>query len=230
MSCNVSKFLAPDAGLVLSTAIEFLTKFIILALADELISSLYSINLILVNVLAATFSFNPALVEYTTVNVVFDGAWPYVLVYKKFDGSISTSIALRKPDNPFPTLSGLGIISSSLLSDMPAPNCNSNLLSLRNLVINRFAVFLNFNKLGEFDRYTDSSGSFSNKFGTASNNVSCAKYGTSDQASPSDSVTEIISTIFVSGNTILSYAIGELNAYVAVLILPDTARICFFNK
>ena len=59
---------------------------------------------------------------YVTVNVVFAGACPYALVYKKLEGSISTSIGFLNAANPFPTLSGLGIISSSLLSDIPAPN------------------------------------------------------------------------------------------------------------
>jgi hypothetical protein len=37
--------------------------------------------------------------------------------------------------------------------------------------------------------------------------VSCAKYGTSDQASPSDSVTEIISTIFESNTDLMNFSV-----------------------
>ena len=103
--------------------------------------------------LTLTLSETPLPTVYVTVNVVFAGACPYALVYKKFDGSISTSTDLRNPANPLPTLSGFGMISSSLLSETPAPNCNSNLPSLLNLVINLFDVFLSFNKLGEFERY-----------------------------------------------------------------------------
>ena len=125
---------------------------------------------------------------------------------------------------------GFGTNSSSLLSDIPAPNCNSKRLSLLKRVIKRLAVFFNFNKLGDDDRYIDKSGSFSAKLGIDSKIVSCAKYGTSYQLSPSDSVTEIISIIFVSGKTILSYATGALNVNVAVFTSPDTAGACFFNK
>jgi hypothetical protein len=63
-------------------------------------------------------------------------------------------------------------------------------------VTKRFAVFLNLSKLGAELLYGDNSGSFSSKLGTDSNIVSCAKYGTSYQLSPSVSVTEIISIIF----------------------------------
>ena len=38
-------------------------------------------------------SLTPFPTAYVTVNVVFAGAYPYVLVYKKFDGSISTFTA-----------------------------------------------------------------------------------------------------------------------------------------
>ena len=88
---------------------------------------------------------------------------------------MSTSIGLRNPARPFPTLSGFGIISSSLLSDIPAPNWSSIFLSLRNLVINRFDVLRSFNKLGLELLYWTKSGSFSNKFGTSLKIVSCAK-------------------------------------------------------
>jgi len=129
MSCNESFVFAPIAGLLLLIAILFLTKFTIPILLVLLTSSSYSIKSNLVNSPAATLSVIPFPTVYVTVNVVFAGACPYVLVYKKFDGSISTSIPRRNPANPFPTLSGLGTISSSLLSDIPAPNCNSNRLS-----------------------------------------------------------------------------------------------------
>ena len=55
------------------------------------------------------------------------------------------------------------------------------------------------------------SGSFSLIFKTSLNTVSCAKYGTSVQTSPSDSLTDIISIIFESDNTILSYCLGDSN-------------------
>ena len=135
MSCKVSEVLAPEAGPLLLTAIVDLTKLTRLPLFDVLISSLYSTKLTSVNTFAGTLSTTPFPIVYVIVNVVLDGACPYVLVYKKFDGSISTSTLRRNPANPFPTLSGFGTISSSLLSEMPAPNCNSNLLSLRKRVI-----------------------------------------------------------------------------------------------
>ena len=182
-----------------------------------LTSSSYSIKSNFVNSPCATLSAIPFPTVYVTVNVVFEG-------------SMSTSILLRNPANPFPTLSGFGTISSSLLSDTPAPNCNSKRLSLRNLVINRFDDFLNFNKLGDDDLYATKSGSFSKRLGIASNTVSCAKYGTSYQLSPSDSVSDITSIIFVSGNTTLSYAIGLLNVNLDVFTSPDTALAIFFKR
>ena len=175
MSWSVSWFLAPVAGTGLFTATEDLTKLTIPALFVLLTSSSNSIKSTKVNTFAGTLSVIPFPTVYLTVNVVFAGAWPYVLVNKKFDGSISTSIALRNPANPFPTLVGFGTISSSLLSDTPDPNCISNKLSLRNLVIKRLDDFLNFNKLGAADLNTDKSGSFSAKLGIDSNTVSCAK-------------------------------------------------------
>ena len=54
------------------------------------------------------------------------GASPYAFVFKKLLGSNSLSI-LATPCGKFePTLSGLGIISSSGLLLLPAPNLSSN--------------------------------------------------------------------------------------------------------
>ena len=115
MSCNVSCVFAPIAGESLFTATDVFTKLTIPALFVVLTSSLNSIKSICVNLLETTLSDIPFPNEYVTVKVVLAGAWPYVLVYKKFDGSISTSKFLLNPAKPLPTLSGLGTISSSLL-------------------------------------------------------------------------------------------------------------------
>jgi len=75
-----------------------------------------------VKVLANTLSEIPLPIVYVIVNVVFEGACPYVLVYKKFDASISTLMPRLTAVNPFPTFKGFGTISSSLLSEIPDPN------------------------------------------------------------------------------------------------------------
>ena len=122
MSCNVSEDLPPRAGFSFVVLILDLTKFVIAALVVAFGSSSNSILSTLVKTEDCTLSFTPPPTVYVIVNVVLAGAAPYALVYKKLEGSISTSIGLRNPANPFPTLSGFGIISSSLLSDIPAPN------------------------------------------------------------------------------------------------------------
>ena len=114
ISCKLSAVLAPVAGTEFVTATVFLTKFTMPIAAVELTSSSYSIKSIEFSTFAGTLSAIPLPTVYVIVNVVFDGACPYVLVYKKFDGSISTSTDLRKADNPFPTLVGFGTNYSSL--------------------------------------------------------------------------------------------------------------------
>ena len=79
---------------------------------------------------------------------MFCGICPYDFVYRKFDGSIDTSKYDRPPGKLEPTLSGLGTSVSSGFEEIPAPNCNSNLLSPLTLVLYRLAVFFNFNKYG----------------------------------------------------------------------------------
>ena len=118
------------AGAGFVTATVFLTKLTMPVETVELTSSLNNIKSTSESSPAGTLSVMPLPIVYVTVNVVFEGAWPYVLVYKKLDGSISISTPFLIVDNPLPTFVGFGIISSSLLSEIPAPNCNSNLLSL----------------------------------------------------------------------------------------------------
>ena len=47
---------------------------------------------------------------------------------------------------PKPILSGLGIISSSALSEIPDPNCNSNVLSVLKRDTNLLGTFFNFKR------------------------------------------------------------------------------------
>ena len=63
-------------------------------------------------------------------------------MYKKLDGSKALSNILLPSFIPKPTLSGLGIISSSSESEIPAPNFISRLLLALNLVTNLFDTFL----------------------------------------------------------------------------------------
>ena len=53
---------------------------------------------------------------------MLDGASPKVFVFKKLLGSNAWPNLLGLPGRLEPTLSGFGIISSSALSDTPAPN------------------------------------------------------------------------------------------------------------
>ena len=76
---------------------------------------------------------------------MFDGAIPYVLVYKKFVGSTLSVVVRLRYSNPWPTFLGLGIISSSASEDTPEPNNNSTRLSSRSLDVNLLAVLFNFN-------------------------------------------------------------------------------------
>ena len=62
-----------------------------------------------------TFSEVSPPTEYVTVNVVFDGTNPYVLVYKKLLGSISVDVVRDSKSRPNPTFFGFGINSSSAI-------------------------------------------------------------------------------------------------------------------
>ena len=67
-----------------------------------------------VNVLAGILDWTPPPVKYLVVNVVLLGEIPYVSVYKKLAGAKAVVNNERLYGNPKPTLSVLGIISSSL--------------------------------------------------------------------------------------------------------------------
>jgi len=69
-----------------------------------------------------TLSSTPPPKAYSIVSVVFAGAKPKVFVFKKLLGSNACVKKLGLPGKLEPTLSGLGIISSSGLSETPAPN------------------------------------------------------------------------------------------------------------
>ena len=77
-------------------------------------------------VLAFTFEFIPPPTTYFTVRVVLAGTWPYALVFKKLEGSKAVFNLLLPSLIPNPILSGLGIICSSALLLLPAPNWISN--------------------------------------------------------------------------------------------------------
>ena len=80
------------------------------------------------------------------VNCVLDGACPYAFVAKKLDGSKAVFRYVGEPGKEEPTLSGLGMISSSGLSDVPAPNRNSVLPSSLIKVVNLLDVFKSFSR------------------------------------------------------------------------------------
>ena len=69
-----------------------------------------------------TLSSRPPPKAYLIVRVVFDGASPKVFVLRKLLGSKASVRKLGLPGKLEPTLVGFGIISSSGLSDTPAPN------------------------------------------------------------------------------------------------------------
>ena len=80
------------------------------------------------------------------MRVVFDGAWPKAFVFKKLLGSNALFRKLGLPGKLEPTLSGFGIISSSGLSDTPAPNLR-NVFSFSSIkVVNLFGTFRNFKR------------------------------------------------------------------------------------
>ena len=75
-----------------------------------------------------------------------DGACPNAFVFRKLLGSKATPNLLGLPARLEPTESGFGIISSSGLSDTPAPNLK-NVFSFSSMkVVNRFGTFFSFNK------------------------------------------------------------------------------------
>ena len=119
----------------------------------------YLTSITLVIVLTPTFSSTPPPVVYLTVNVSLFGASPYVLVDKKFVGSILDVVVLLKYSKPEPTFFGLGIISSSASLLIPDPNCSSVRKSALTLVVNRLGVFLNFRIYGTDALYCDKLGS-----------------------------------------------------------------------
>ena len=55
-------------------------------------------------VLAGTLACTPPPLRYDIVNVIFDGATPYVLLNRKLDGSYDVSILDRPSAFPIPTL------------------------------------------------------------------------------------------------------------------------------
>ena len=75
-----------------------------------------------VKVLAGMLVPTPPPVRYLTVKIVFEGAIPYVPVYKKFTGEYAAVNLSLVNGNPIPTLLGLGLISSSVSYGEPAPN------------------------------------------------------------------------------------------------------------
>ena len=77
---------------------------------------------------------------------MFAGACPYAFVYKKFEGSYALSNLDLPSFIPKPMLSGLGIICSSALSLIPAPNWISIWLFGFTLVIKRLGTFFNLIK------------------------------------------------------------------------------------
>jgi hypothetical protein len=68
------------------------------------------------------FELTPPPVKYLTVNVVLEGAIPYVPVYKKFTGEYAAVNLSFLKGKPNPTLLIFGVISSSISFGEPAPN------------------------------------------------------------------------------------------------------------
>ena len=69
-------------------------------------------------------------------------------MYKKLDGSYATSNLLLPSNIPKPILSGFGMICSSALSLVPAPNWISNLLLDFTIVANLLGTFFTFKRKG----------------------------------------------------------------------------------
>ena len=76
--------------------------------------------------------------------MVLLGDKPNVRVFKKLLGSNDASNLFTPSDRDEPTLSGLGINSSSAFELTPLPNLISVLPSLRTYVVNLLAVLINF--------------------------------------------------------------------------------------
>ena len=76
---------------------------------------------------------------------------------------------------PKPILSGLGIISSSALSLVPAPNWSSRVLSVLYLDTNLLGTFFNFKRYGVCWLNAINPGSLAPVFYTSSKIVSWAK-------------------------------------------------------
>jgi len=87
-------------------------------------------------VFAGTFDTTPPPVKYLTVKVVLDGEIPYDLVNIKFEGEKAVVNLVFSKGKPNPTLSGLGIMFSSVMVGSPTPNCNYNVVGFNNLVAN----------------------------------------------------------------------------------------------
>ena len=132
----------------------------------------------LVKSFAGTLSVIPLPTKYSTVRVVFCGATPYVLVYKKLDGSIPWSKSPTILYNDEPTLSGFGINSSSAFDDTPAPNWITKVFSSSNFVMNLLGTLFNDSKYGVSPLNSANLAELSSLFSICSNTVSCAKNGT----------------------------------------------------
>ena len=124
----------------------------------------------------------------------------------------------------------MGIISSSALSLVPAPNWISNLLLVLNLEINLLVDFFNFNKKGVCWLYWCNSGSLAPVFSTSLNIVSWAKYGTSSHVFPSLSIIDSIDIILLSNNVNVSNFLADPIGNDWVFTSPEIAWVVFFNK
>ena len=96
-------------------------------LANEVFDKSDLTNLIFVSsisdkVPASTLDETPPPVKYLTVSVVFEGAIPYEFVNTKFNGEYAVVNFVFSNGKPEPTLSGLGMISSSLSPKLPDQN------------------------------------------------------------------------------------------------------------
>ena len=109
------------------------------------------------------------------VRVWFAGANPYVLEYKKFDGSNPWFRLPFELYNAEPTLSGFGNISSSAAEDTPAPNCTCISPSSVILVIYLLGTFFNFNSAGVSLLNAEYVSEYAAVFGLSSNTVSCPR-------------------------------------------------------
>ena len=93
-----------------------------------------------------TLASTPPPVKYLTVNVVLDGAIPYVPVNKKLVGEYAVVNLSLSNGKPIPILSGLGVISSVIVSGFPAPNCSYKFDKEVKRDVKRLATFLSLSK------------------------------------------------------------------------------------